>query len=385
MLFLCSFGSVTALDTIPCVILHHFLGIWFLAWRFHCVEMDSDEIGVVLLKAAELHTKISDAIERSMKAEFLLTVGGGGRTLGKGQEASAASEPERYRGEIIESDETSARAGAGGSEGNVEARSLASVRDALEVLEEQLECLQTLQQQQRAERDAALAELEESRRILLKRLKNHHGNEWEVVHEALAFAGEPVSESDELPLPPYPMPLDVHSPEFMGSPISIRGINVPIKRLALADSQDEGPEGEIHSNGVEDAFLKQAAKVKKGILGFQPHVTKFVGDLFGKGVGLTAKVTMLAATVITLIFFADVRQRSNDQKTSKDSSKVEKVFPQKHSISHRPTKSFVQEEICPPGKIMIMQDGYPKCVVKERTEIPFHKEIKSPDVLYGRG
>jgi hypothetical protein len=66
--------------------------------------------------------------------------------------------------------------------------------------------VQSMQNHQRAEKDAVLAELEESRHLLLLKLKNHQGREWEVVQEALAFAGEPVEERDDLLLPPYPRP-----------------------------------------------------------------------------------------------------------------------------------------------------------------------------------
>lgn len=50
--------------------------------------------------------------------------------------------------------------------------------------------------QQRAEKNATLAELEESRGILIRRLKQHQGRELAVIKEALSFAGEP-KEDDE--------------------------------------------------------------------------------------------------------------------------------------------------------------------------------------------
>jgi hypothetical protein len=51
-----------------------------------------------------------------------------------------------------------------------------------------------------------LGEREESRHSLLLKLKKRQGREWEIVQEALALAGEPVEERDDLLLPPYPRP-----------------------------------------------------------------------------------------------------------------------------------------------------------------------------------
>ena len=48
---------------------------------------------------------------------------------------------------------------------------------------------QTLQTQQRAERDAALARLEQSRIILALRLAEHHGKRYKVIDEAMDFVG----------------------------------------------------------------------------------------------------------------------------------------------------------------------------------------------------
>lgn len=50
--------------------------------------------------------------------------------------------------------------------------------------------LQTVQIQQRAERDAAIARLEQSRIVLAMRLAEHHGKKYKVIEEALAFVGD---------------------------------------------------------------------------------------------------------------------------------------------------------------------------------------------------
>lgn len=52
------------------------------------------------------------------------------------------------------------------------------------------DALQTIQLQQRAEKDAAIARLEQSRIILALRLAEHHGKKYQVIEEALAFVGD---------------------------------------------------------------------------------------------------------------------------------------------------------------------------------------------------
>lgn len=47
-----------------------------------------------------------------------------------------------------------------------------------------------MQTQQRAERDAAIARLEESRIVLALRLADHHGKNYKVIEEARAFVGQ---------------------------------------------------------------------------------------------------------------------------------------------------------------------------------------------------
>ena len=50
--------------------------------------------------------------------------------------------------------------------------------------------LQTVQVQQQVDRDAAIARLEQSRIVLAMRLAEHHGKNYKVISEALAFVGD---------------------------------------------------------------------------------------------------------------------------------------------------------------------------------------------------
>jgi hypothetical protein len=119
------------------------------------------DIGVVLARASELHAKISDAIERAMRYEFLQTTSRAGlrRSPNTGVAEVVAvenglSSPSSSAGfDSKEYDSDSYDRGGGGGlpavaapsgagDVNAEARSLSAIRDALEVLEEQLEALQ---------------------------------------------------------------------------------------------------------------------------------------------------------------------------------------------------------------------------------------------------
>ncbi|GAA0165750.1 hypothetical protein LIER_43729 [Lithospermum erythrorhizon] len=89
-----------------------------------------------------------------------------------------------------------------------EAKSLDSIRTALENVEEQLELLHTVQNQQRAKQDAAIARLEQSRLVLAMRLDGHHGKKYQVIEEAQAFVAD-VHEASR-----FVCPEELYAPQF---------------------------------------------------------------------------------------------------------------------------------------------------------------------------
>ncbi|CAO2194259.1 unnamed protein product [Urochloa humidicola] len=143
--------------------------------------MGPEEVEAVLETIWDLHDKVSGAIHGLSRAHFLRAVrrrasaagdkpaglvyvkGGGLAVVGDGDEAAALEA-------LAE-----------------EARSLHAIRAALEDLEDQFECFLAVQSQQQAERDFALARLEQSRIMLAIRLKEHHGKNHEVIDEASDF------------------------------------------------------------------------------------------------------------------------------------------------------------------------------------------------------
>ncbi|KAI3900782.1 hypothetical protein MKW98_012506 [Papaver atlanticum] len=158
-------------------------------------EMEIEEIEAVLEKIWDLHDKLSDAIHSISRSHFLNSI----KTLKKSDDVYFARDNNEKK------KPTNNHNNNGNEERNgfvfmkeyrlvddaaiAEAKSLNAIRAALENLEDQLEFFHTVQTQQRAERDAAIARLEQSRVVLAMRLADHHGKQYRVIEEALAFVG----------------------------------------------------------------------------------------------------------------------------------------------------------------------------------------------------
>ncbi|KAM5557535.1 plastid division protein PDV1 [Rosa sericea] len=157
-------------------------------------DMEIEEIEAVLEKIWDLHDKLSDAIHSISRAHFLHSVKALRHSSEKkksglhhvygGNDAVAAAE-EKGAGFVFVKDFRVEQ-----DDELREAKSLNAIRTALENLEDQLEFFHTVQVQQRAERDAAIARLEQSRIVLALRLSEHHGKKYKVIEEALAFVGD---------------------------------------------------------------------------------------------------------------------------------------------------------------------------------------------------
>ncbi|KAI3888476.1 hypothetical protein MKX03_015106 [Papaver bracteatum] len=158
-------------------------------------EMEIEEIEAVLEKIWDLHDKLSDAIHSISRSHFLNSI----KTLKKSDDVYFARDNNEKK------KPTNNHNSNGNEERNgfvfmkeyrlvddaaiAEAKSLNAIRAALENLEDQLEFFHTVQTQQRVERDAAIARLEQSRVVLAMRLADHHGKQYRVIEEALAFVG----------------------------------------------------------------------------------------------------------------------------------------------------------------------------------------------------
>ncbi|URE11896.1 hypothetical protein MUK42_23834 [Musa troglodytarum] len=151
---------------------------------------EMEEIEAVLETIWDLHDKISDAIHALSRAHFLRSIKSLAKSDAQAVEAAAA-EPgcgDGKGGFVFTKDFLAAA--EDGAAMAAEARSLDAIRAALENLEDHFEFFHTVQLRQRAERDTAVAQLEQSRIVLAMRLANHQGKKYKVIEEALAFVGD---------------------------------------------------------------------------------------------------------------------------------------------------------------------------------------------------
>lgn len=150
------------------------------------MRWDAAEAEAALERILDLHDRLSDAILASSRAHLLLPPPPPPPPAPSAPPAKGAHRGGRNGCVFVKV----GCDGGGGGEALAEARSLHAIRSALEDLEEHLEFLHTVQSQQRAERDAAIARLEQSRVVLAMRLAEHQGKKYRVIDEALAFVGE---------------------------------------------------------------------------------------------------------------------------------------------------------------------------------------------------
>ncbi|KAF3333211.1 plastid division protein PDV1 [Carex littledalei] len=151
-----------------------------------------EEVEAVLEKIWDLHDKVSDAIHSISRSRFLKSIGKNSKPF-SGDGISAVHPPagggggggaDRRNGFVFVKGLDEATVSM------AEARSLNSIRTALEDLEDQLDCFHTVQSQQQAEWDAAIARVEQSRALLAMRLAEHQGRKYKVIEEAMAFVSD---------------------------------------------------------------------------------------------------------------------------------------------------------------------------------------------------
>lgn len=147
--------------------------------------MEIKEIEAILERVWDLHDKLSDAIHSISRAHFKARKAHPQARLSD-DFYFPAKKPNRTGFVFVKDFEPLPDA----ESAVLEAKSLNSIRSALEHLEDHLEFFHTIQTQQRAERDAAIARLEQSRLVLAMRLAEHQGKKHSVIKEAKAFVGD---------------------------------------------------------------------------------------------------------------------------------------------------------------------------------------------------
>ncbi|KAK9285756.1 hypothetical protein L1049_024956 [Liquidambar formosana] len=237
-------------------------------------------------------------------------------------------------------------------------KTLLVIRDALQLLQHQLVSFQALQQQHEYQREAALSEIDHSRNILLKKLREYRGEDLEVIHETTAFASEKVEHNDDLLLPPYPS----RSHPFVldnGYPSQI-----PPCKYAQNGVISCEPINKVNKYPIELERNQNQTGIRNSLARLRSVVN------------VVAKTALVLVSVISVLNLAGFELTLGKRDAH---VKVLDLF-QKSATSGKSAMTR-----CSPGKVLVMEDGELRCLVKERVEIPFEAFVTKPDASYGCG
>ncbi|XP_047327069.1 plastid division protein PDV2-like [Impatiens glandulifera] len=315
--------------------------------------MDEDGIELALARASELRAKITNCIHKASANQTL-------NSLQEGQDReNVDTYGIRSNGTQAEDEEE--------EEEEAAVESLLNIRDALESLEGQLTSLQALQQQQCYERETGLSEIELSRKKLLKKLQEYKGKDYQVIYDATAFASETVEvANNDLLLPPYgPYPSRPPPPRPSSLSVSRKFEQHPTtsdgKKCRVESSSEEGEEEKKEKSECEEGNKKQALKGLKYLINAGTKTMLMV-----VGVVFALHLTGFEPRV--------VRKKKRDKQEAFNN--VFGIIEKERMITQ-----------CPAGKVLVVEDGESRCVVKERVEIPFEAVVvvAKPDVSFGCG
>lgn len=209
---------------------------------------------------------------------------------------------------------------------------------------------QALQQQQQYEREVALAEIEQNRKMLIDKLKEYKGKELEVIQEASTFASETVEHNNDLLLPPYPS----------RPPYTVCSLHKSVCNGVI--TIDPKIEARNNLNEKDEQHSENGAKnSRKGL---------------GSFVGSAAKAML---TVIGVVSIASLSGFGPNM------GKFGTHFNVLGMLQRPERQDERSKTKCPPGRIPVIENGEVRCVVKERVEVPFSAVATKPDINYGCG
>ena len=223
---------------------------------------------------------------------------------------------------------------------------------------------QVLQQQQQYEREIALAEIESSRKMLIDKLREYKGKELEVINEASTFASETVEPNNDLLLPPYPS----HPP-----------YSVSMDKEYLSQIPSVNKSGR---NGL--ITLDPMIEVSNSLSEKEQNHVENGAKNSRKGLGFF--ITSAAKTMLTVVGVVSILSLSGFVPKLGTRFSVQgwchRVENERSTTKNGGERSNIQ---CPPGRILVWENGEARCLVKERVEIPFSAVAATPDINYGCG
>lgn len=191
--------------------------------------------------------------------------------------------------------------------------------------------------------------------MLLEKLKQYKGEELEVIQEASAFAGETVDHNNDLILPPYPS----RSPHSHILDNNNGGYSSPFHYTRKSFQNG--------ANNTDSANAEKNMNVTEG----------------GSRKGMGHFICSVAKTVLPVVGLVYVLSMSGfGQNLVKGNGPLKFLGIVKEQQSDEEKRSG---DVCPPGKIIVVENGEARCLVKERVEIPFGLVAAKPDINYGSG
>lgn len=200
----------------------------------------------------------------------------------------------------------------------------------------------------------ALSEIDYSRKMLLEKLKEYKGKDFEVLRETTTFAGERVDYENDLLLPPYP----VHPPLSLGLDNNGYLPHLPLKHKSDANGFGSG---NVRNEAEVKSPNRESGGSNHGVMRFLGSVAKIMLPIIGV-------ISILSASG----YGPEMRKRGA-------SLKLLGFLPQ------RVVRGKKTPNQCPPGKVLVIENGEARCLVKERVEIPFDSVVAKRDVTYGYG
>ena len=218
---------------------------------------------------------------------------------------------------------------------------------------------QNLQHQQRYEKEVAFAEIDYSRKLLLEKLEEYQGKDLEVILEASAFVSKTVENNNDLLLPPYP--------------------SRPPRSLVLDNGYFSHLQSTYKSLPNEVTTGDQTNEAEKNLKEHEQNKKQDESKKSRKGLGYF--FSSAVKTVLPLVGVIYILSLSNFVPNLGKGTPLKFLgLLQQHATEEN--NSTVQ---CPPGKVLVMEGGEARCLVKERIEVPFESIVAKPDVNYGCG
>lgn len=180
----------------------------------------------------------------------------------------------------------------------------------------------------------------------------------EVIHEAIAFAGETEDDNDLL-LPPYP----TRPSCLLVSDNDHISIFSSTRKYA--------------QNGVMSGRVKNLPETTKNLETDRNQTRTWL-----KGHGMKSFLGAAARTALTIVGVISVLSLAGFEPRLKKRDDQFKILGR---VWLQRTGDNGTSDNCPPGNVPAIENGEMRCIVKERVEIPFASVVSTPDVNYGCG